>query len=139
MRTTFTEILKKLEPTNSRRVIERARLANSIAKSANEPVARLRAYATKTRALEHGIAKFPAEYGLSSVEDDGRLIAIRYARSCVLHVRLRDITSPTCEWVLQQRNEILAATSRTRAHVVGVEGHGRIGGRHGLENGTCAA
>jgi hypothetical protein len=47
----FKRILKRLEPQNAERLIERARTANRLAKSAPDSHARRRAYRIKTEAL----------------------------------------------------------------------------------------
>ena len=107
---TFTDILGSLEPANSRRVIERAVLANriaKIAKTADAPLARRRAYLVKTRALEHGMAKFPHAFALASAEHGGRVLGIRFRHECALHVLARDLGRTSREWVRREATRIV--------------------------------
>ena len=102
---TFRETLKAVEAANSRRVIERAALANRVAKLARTPGARRAAYAAKTRALEHGVASFPQAYALSSLEAGG-VLGIRYRHDCALHVRVRDLGFASLAWAAAERARI---------------------------------
>jgi hypothetical protein len=57
---TFKQILKQLETRNAQRLIERARTANRLAKSAPSSRARRRAYRVKVGALINLRRHFPA-------------------------------------------------------------------------------
>jgi hypothetical protein len=103
---TFKDVLEAVESRNSRRVIERAVVANAMAKVAQSVTARSRAYQVKTRALEHGVRAFPDDYALASVEDGGRLLGIRFRRRHALHVRAVDLGSETQEWISTERAQI---------------------------------
>jgi hypothetical protein len=105
----FEDVLKELAEPNSLRIIERAVLANTVAKACNNPLARRRAYRAKTRALEHGIEKFPTQYSLISVEEGGRLLGIGFQHRRALHVRTCDLAPGTREWVAGERERIMRA------------------------------
>jgi len=76
---TFNQILKRLEPQNAERLIEKARTANRLAKSALDSRARRRAYRVKTEALLNLRRRFPAR---TSVMRDPRIptfVIVEYA------------------------------------------------------------
>jgi hypothetical protein len=111
---TFKDVLKGLEATHSRRVIERAALANRIAKVADAPASRRRAYRAKTRAIEHGIEKFPDAFALSSAEDGGRVLGVRFRHERAFHVLARDLSHGSRAWVAREGAR-LAATYAAEA------------------------
>ena len=92
---TFNQILKRLETQNAERLIERARTANRLAKSAPDSRARHRAYRVKVGALINLRRRFPAR---TSVTKDPRIpsfVIVRYDSSqtgarCGLHAPARD-------------------------------------------------
>ena len=57
-------------------------------------------------ALEHGIAKFPGAFALSSLDDGGRLLGIGYRHERALHVRARDLSADSRRWVQRERARI---------------------------------
>jgi hypothetical protein len=92
---TFNQILKRLETQNAERLIEKARTANRLAKSAPDSRARRRAYRVKVGALINLRRRFPA---CTSVMRDPHIpsfVIVRYdspqtdAR-CGLHAPARD-------------------------------------------------
>src|SRR5947207_15345172 len=92
---TFNQILKRLETQNAARLIEKARTANRLAKSAPDSRARRCAYRVKVGALISLRHRFPAH---TSVTTDPRIpsfVIVRYdspqtdAR-CGLHAPARD-------------------------------------------------
>jgi hypothetical protein len=92
---TFKQILKQLETTNAQRLIERARTANRLAKSAPDSRARRRAYRVKTEALLNLRRRFPTR---TSVMIDPRIpsfVIVRYdspqtGARCGLHAPAHD-------------------------------------------------
>jgi hypothetical protein len=92
---TFNQILKRLEPKNAERLIEKARTANRLAKSAPDSRARRRAYHVKVDALLNLRRRFPAR---TSVTTDPRIpsfVIVRHdspqtGARCSLHVPARD-------------------------------------------------
>jgi hypothetical protein len=92
---TFNQILKRLETQNAERLIEKARTANRLAKSAPDGRARRRAYQVKVDALLNLRRRFPAH---TSVTTDPRIpsfVIVKYAApqtgaQCGLHVPARD-------------------------------------------------
>jgi hypothetical protein len=92
---TFSQILKRLESQNAERLIEKARTANQLAKSAPSSRARRRAYRVKVGALINLRRCFPAR---TSVTTDPRMpsfIIVRYdapqtGARCGLHAPARD-------------------------------------------------
>ena len=92
---TFKQILKQLETRNAQRIIERARTANRLAKSAPDSRARRRAYRVKTEALLNLRRRFPAR---TSVKTDPRtpsFVIVEYASPqtgvrCGLHAPVHD-------------------------------------------------
>ena len=92
---TFNQILKGLEIQNAERLIEKARTANHLAKSASDSRARRRAYCVKVGALINLRRCFPAP---TSVTTDPRIpsfVIIRYdspqtGAQCGLHAPARD-------------------------------------------------
>ena len=92
---TFKQILKQLETRNAQRLVERARTANRLAKSAPDSHARRRAYRVKTEALLNLRRCFPA---CTSVKTDPCIpsfVIVRYdspqtGARCGLHAPARD-------------------------------------------------
>ena len=112
---TFKDVLKGLETSNSRRVVERAALANRIAKLADTPASRRQAYRAKTRALEHGIEKFPDAFSLSSAEDGGRVFGIRFRHERAFHVLARDLSAGSREWIAREGTRVAATYAKEAA------------------------
>ena len=76
---TFNQILKRLERQNAERLIEKARTANRLAKSAPDSRARRRAYRVKVAALLNLRRRFPTR---TSVLPDPRIpsfVIVKYA------------------------------------------------------------
>jgi len=92
---TFNQILKRLETQNAQLLIERARTANRLAKSAPDSRARRRAHRVKVDALLNLRCRFPAR---TNVRIDPRIpsfVIVQYASSqagvrCDLHAPARD-------------------------------------------------
>src|SRR5947209_16643962 len=92
---TFNQILKRLESQNAERLIEKARTANRLAKSAPDSHARRRAYRVKVDALLNLRRRFPSR---TSVMTDSRIpsfVIVQYASPqtgvrCYLHAPARD-------------------------------------------------
>ncbi len=92
---TFNQILKRLETRNAERLIEKARAANRLAKSASDSRARRRAYRVKTDALINLRRRFPAR---TSVVIDPRIpsfVIVQYVSPqrgvlCGLHAPAHD-------------------------------------------------
>ena|SRR5437660_2724034 len=92
---TFNQILERLETQNAERLIEKARTANQLAKSAPDSCARRRAYRIKVDALLNLRRRFPAR---TSVTRDPRIpsfVIVQYASPqtgarCGLHAPARD-------------------------------------------------
>jgi hypothetical protein len=92
---TFNQILERLETQNAERLIEKARTANQLAKSAPDSCARRRAYRIKVDALLNLRRRFPAH---TSVTRDPRIpsfVIVQYASPqtgarCGLHAPARD-------------------------------------------------
>lgn len=106
-RETFQQILEKTAPAASRRVVERARLASSIAKCARNATSRREAYAVKRRALEHGVATFAGDFALSSVENDGALVGLRFRHELCLHLPVAACSPGTVRWVEGERRRVV--------------------------------
>ena len=111
---TFQDVLESVKAENSRRVIERAVVANAMAKAARSLTARHRAYRAKTRALEHGIRAFPDDYALASTNDGGWILGLQYRRRCALHVRAADLSPATKAWISSERAKITKAAADRR-------------------------
>jgi hypothetical protein len=94
---TFNQILERLETQNAERLIEKARTANQLAKSAPDSCARRRAYRIKVDALLNLRRRFPAR---TSVTRDPRIpsfVIVQYdspqtGARCGLH-------APACDFV----------------------------------------
>lgn len=94
---TFNQILKRLETQNAARLIEKARTANRLAKSAPDSRARCRAYRVKTEALLNLRRRFPSR---TSVKTDPRIpafVIVEYTlpqtgARCGLHASAHDFT-----------------------------------------------
>lgn len=92
---TFNQLLKRLETQNAERLIEKARTANRLAKSATDSRARRRAYRVKVVALINLRRYFPAR---TSVMTDPRIpsfVIVRYdspqiGARCGLHAPARE-------------------------------------------------
>lgn len=95
---TFNQILERLETQNAERLIEKARTANRLAKSASDSRARHRAYCVKVGALINLRRCFPAR---TSVTTDPRIpsfVIVKYdspqtGARCGLHAPARDFIS----------------------------------------------
>jgi hypothetical protein len=94
---TFKQILERLETQNAERLIEKARTANRLAKSAPDRRACRLAYRVKVDALLNLRRRFPAR---TSVTTDPRIpsfVIVRYVSPqtgarCGLHAPARDFT-----------------------------------------------
>ena len=108
-RETFQQILEKTAPAASRRLVQRARLASSIAKCARGAASRREDYAVKRRALEHGVERFTGEFALSSLENDGALVGVRFRHEACLHLPVAGCTEATVRWVEAERGRVRSA------------------------------
>jgi hypothetical protein len=80
-RQTFKSILKTVAPTNAGRLMSKARLANSIAKTATTKRTRLTAYSVKTNALLALQASFPKRVTVSLDPQYGTYFVLVKARN----------------------------------------------------------
>jgi hypothetical protein len=103
----FNDILRQVADKNARTLVERATLANALAKVAATSRAARGLYAAKTAALEHGLVKFVDEYTLASFEDDGRLIGISWRHRRSFHVRTAHLGAGSRVWMNDQRRAIV--------------------------------
>jgi hypothetical protein len=76
---TFNQILKQLETQNAERLIEKARTANRLAKSAPDSHARRRAYRVKTEALLNLRRRFPARTRVMADPRIPSFVIVEYA------------------------------------------------------------
>lgn len=104
---TFRQILDQTADANSRRLFERARLAGSIAKCTRNASSRRAAYGVKRRALEHGVATFAASFALSGVEEDGRLLRLRWRHEACLHLPVAGCGEGTLRWVQAEKRDVM--------------------------------
>ena len=93
---TFSQILKRLESQNAGRLIEKARTANQLAKSAPSSRARRRAYRVKVNALINLRRYFPARTSLTTDPRISPIVIVRYdspqtGARCGLHAPARDV------------------------------------------------
>ncbi len=56
--------------------------------------------------IQGGGPKFPEAYALSSIEDDGRLLGLRWQHRACLHLRLEHLTTHTRAWIAHERERI---------------------------------
>ena len=92
---TFNQILKRLETQNAERLIEKARTANRLAKSAPDRRARRRAYRVKTEALLNLRRCFPARTNVMTDPRIPSFVIVEYASPqtsvrCGLHAPAHD-------------------------------------------------
>lgn len=92
---TFKQILKRLESQNAERLIEKARTANQLAKSAPDGRARRRAYHVKVGALINLRRCFPARTSVMIDLHIPSFVIVRYdsprtGERCGLHAPARD-------------------------------------------------
>ena len=104
---TFRQILDQTADANSRRLFERARLAGSIAKCTRNASSRRAAYDVKHRALEHGVATFAESFALSGVEEDGRLLRLRWRHEACLHLPVAGCGEGTLRWVQAEKQNAI--------------------------------
>lgn len=105
---TFQEILSQTADASSRRLVERARVASSVAKVASGLASRRRAYAVKHAALEHGVACFASEFSLSGIEEEGRLLRVRYRHEASFHLPAAGVGEESRRWLQGERARISA-------------------------------
>jgi len=104
---TFQQILDKSADANSRRLMDRARMASSIAKCTRNASSRRSAYHVKRRALEHGVATFAEAFALSGIEESGRLLRVNWRHEACLHLPMAACSERTLRWVEAEReNEV---------------------------------
>ncbi|MDT4896445.1 MAG: hypothetical protein QOH25_1522 [Acidobacteriota bacterium] len=92
---TFNQILKRLETQNAERLIEKARTANRLAKSAPDSRARRRAYRVKTEALLNLRRRFPTRTSVITDPHIPSFVIVRYVSlqtgaRCGLHAPAND-------------------------------------------------
>jgi hypothetical protein len=92
---TFSQILRRLESQNAERLIEKARTANRLAKSAPNNRARRRAYRVKVGALINLRRCFPARTSVMADPCIPSFVIVRYdspqtGARCGLHAPARD-------------------------------------------------
>jgi hypothetical protein len=75
----FNQILKRLEAPNARRLIEKARTANRLAKSAPDARARRRAYCVKVDALLNLRHRFPTRTSVTTDPSIPSFVIVKYA------------------------------------------------------------
>jgi len=104
---TFAEIEQANAGVASRRVVERAVLANRIAHGLGcTRAGRDRAYKVKARAINQGLLKFPGQWGLSSVEENGRLLGLTWSRRHALHMPASQVLPAAREWLASELGRI---------------------------------
>lgn len=104
---TFREILAKTADTSSRRLVERARVASSVAKVARDLASRRRAYAVKHAALDRGLVRFSQSFELSGLEEDGRLLRVKHKEMGCLHLPVSACTSEAQRWIAEERARVV--------------------------------
>lgn len=112
---TFREILAKTADASSRRLVERARTASSVAKVATGLGSKRRAYAVKHAALEHGVERFPQAFELSGLEQEGRLLRVKHAEMGCLHLPVLACGNETQRWIAEQRARVVGDWARRAA------------------------
>lgn len=105
---TFREILAQTADASSKRLVERARVASSVAKVARGLASRRAAYAVKRAALEHGVACFAPEFSLSGMEEEGRLLRVRYRHEASFHLPVAGCGENSKRWLREERARIAA-------------------------------
>lgn len=75
---TFAEIEQANAGPAAGALADKARLANRIAHGGCAFVARGRAFSVKSEAIVHAIEKFPRQWSLDGVENDGRLLGVTW-------------------------------------------------------------
>lgn len=105
---TFREILSQTAEASSQRLVERARLASSVAKVAGDLASRRKAYAVKHATLEHGVARFAGEFSLSGMEEEGRLIRVRWRHEASFHLPVAACGEESQRWLRGERARISA-------------------------------
>src|ERR1700759_3634483 len=91
---TFRQILARLEAQNAERLIEKARTANRLAKSAPEACARSRAYRVRVTALLSLPRRFPASTSVMTAPPIPSFVVVKYVSPqpgvrCGLHAPAR--------------------------------------------------
>lgn len=76
---TFNQILTRLEAQNAERLLEKARVANRLAKSASGSRARRRAYSVKLDALLNLRRRFPARISITTDPRIPSFVIVEYA------------------------------------------------------------
>lgn len=76
---TFNQILARLESQNAERLLEKARAANRLAKSATDGRARRRAYRVKIDALLNLRRRFPARTNVTTDPRIPSFVIVKYA------------------------------------------------------------
>lgn len=103
---TFREILAKTADASSRRLVERARAASSVAKVATGLWSKRRAYAVKHAALEFGVERFRDEFALSGLEEDGRLVRVKWRQEVCFHLPVAGCGENSRQWLREERARI---------------------------------
>ena len=75
----FSQILKRLEAPNAQRLIDKARTANRLAKSAPDARARRRAYRVKVDALLNLRRRFPMHTSVTRDPHIPSFVIVKYA------------------------------------------------------------
>lgn len=112
---TFREILSQTAESSSKRLVERARVASSVAKVARGLASRRAAYAVKRAALEHGVARFPERFELSGIEDEGRLVRVKFGEFGCLHLPVSSCKEVTRDWIARESRRVLRSWDRHAA------------------------
>ncbi len=102
---TFQQILVETAEAAGARLVQRARLASSIAKTATNLRSRRAAYGVKHRAIEHGVERFAQAFALSGLEEDGRLLRVRWKHEACLHLPVAGCSEGTRAWVDGERRK----------------------------------
>ncbi len=96
---TFQEIMAATAHAAARRLMDKAVLANRVAKAAPTMAGRRRAYRIKTAALEQAIRKFPERLRVTSVEAGGDVVGVRLLGGAALHLRRDRCDQATAAWI----------------------------------------
>jgi predicted transcriptional regulator of viral defense system len=117
MRTTktFRQILEETADANSRRLADRARLANWTAKISLGLRSKRLAYGVKRAAIERGVAVFPSRFALSGLEEDGRLARVQFGNAACFHLPVGECGVATRGWIEGERRRISSTWRRARA------------------------
>lgn len=119
LRKTFSEILCEEAAANAQRVVGRAVLSNRVAKISRGARSRGVAYASKRRAVEHAIAKFPERCRFTGIESeieggvrDLGVVGLSFDFRNALHIPVKSLTAQSRAWLSSARKSALGEAHR---------------------------